>query len=269
METRKRIKNYGPVGQSDNLDNHVFERIQFQEQKRLANTKSVIYKVTQELGDKEVPDQEPDHDWTARFFSSVQDVSSEEMQILWAKILAGQVERPDSTSLRTLSVLQEMDRNTAELFKKFCSMCIYMETRDGVYDGRVCSLGKKAGVNSLQSYGLNFMDLNRLHEYGLVISDYDSAMDYSISQQLKIKLSMPPSSSLPFRFQDIWWYLMPFNNKNQVPDFKIIGPSLSISGMELSRVVECKQVPEFKEKLWNFFQTKNLRMMESNITTIG
>ncbi|MYG43074.1 MAG: DUF2806 domain-containing protein, partial [Rhodobacteraceae bacterium] len=137
LETRKRIENYDPVEQGGNLDNHVSERIQFQEQKRLANTKSVIYKAAQELGDMEVPDQEPGHDWTARFFSSVQDVSSEEMQILWAKVLAGQVERPDSTSLRTLGVLQEMDRNTAKLFEKFCSMCMFLEFDESAFiDGR-------------------------------------------------------------------------------------------------------------------------------------
>ncbi|MCY3674564.1 MAG: DUF2806 domain-containing protein [Paracoccaceae bacterium] len=142
VEARRRINNYDPVEQSGNLDNHVSERIQFQEQKRLANAKSVIYKAAQELGDKEVPDQEPDHDWTARFFSFVQDVSSEEMQILWAKILAGQVERPDSMSLRTLGVLQEMDRNTAELFEKFCSCACFWKPMMGYMMGEFARLAK-------------------------------------------------------------------------------------------------------------------------------
>ena len=35
-----------------------------------------------ELGDGNVQDHEVDHDWTARFFNDVQDVSSEEMQKL-------------------------------------------------------------------------------------------------------------------------------------------------------------------------------------------
>ncbi len=81
----------------------ITQRIQFQEEKRQSNIVAVIGQAAQELGDREVQDHEVDHDWTARFFNDVQDVSSEEMQQLWAKILAGEVERPGSTSLRTMS----------------------------------------------------------------------------------------------------------------------------------------------------------------------
>ena len=72
----------------------VEQRIQFQEQKRQVNIKSVVQQAADQLGDLEVTDSEPDHDWTARFFNEVQDVSSEEMQSLWAKVLAGEVQRP-------------------------------------------------------------------------------------------------------------------------------------------------------------------------------
>ena len=44
------------------------QRIEFQERKRQANIASVVRDAAAELGDKEVPDREPDHDWTARFF---------------------------------------------------------------------------------------------------------------------------------------------------------------------------------------------------------
>ncbi len=272
VEARRRIEKYDSEEHSyNNLDGYVSERIQFQEEKRLANIESVIYKAAQELEDKEVPDIEPDHDWIARFFGSVQDVSSEEMQILWAKILAGQVERPDRTSLRTLGVLQEMDRNTAKLFEKFCSMCMFLETYDGVYDGRICSLGKNAGDNSLESFGLNFGKLNQLQEYGLIISDYNSWRQYFplILTQRKEIMVNPPHYHIPFRFQKNLWILSQANTNKRVQEIKINGPSLTISGLELSRVVECKPAPDFTEKLQSFFQTKNLRMMKVNTTPKG
>ena len=71
----------------------VSQRIQFQEEKRQGNIETVVRRAAEELGDKEVPNQETDHDWAARFFSDVQDVSSEKMQILWAKVLASEIER--------------------------------------------------------------------------------------------------------------------------------------------------------------------------------
>ena len=58
------------------------QRIQFQEEKRHRNIGAIVGQTAELLGDKEVPDHEPDHDWTARFFNEVQDVSSDEMRTL-------------------------------------------------------------------------------------------------------------------------------------------------------------------------------------------
>ena len=92
------------------------QRIEFQEGKRQANITSVVRGAAADLGDKEVPDHEPDPDWTARFFEGVQDVSSEDMRKIWAKILSGEVEEPGRTSLRTLSILKDMSQRDADAF---------------------------------------------------------------------------------------------------------------------------------------------------------
>ena len=137
-----------------NRDN-IAQAIEFQTRKRLANTKSVLEGAAEELGDKEVPDHEPDPDWTARFFDCVQDVSSEDMQKLWSKILAGEVESPGRTSLRTLDTLKNMSRRDAELFRDFCDFVIgdsfvfYHESLKGIV-------------------GLNFNNMLHLQDCGLV-----------------------------------------------------------------------------------------------------
>ena len=94
------------------------QRIEFQERKRQSNIVSVARDAAAELGDKEVLNHEPDPDWTARFFDSVQDVSSEDLRSIWAKILSGEVETPGRTSLRTLSILKDMSRSDAEALAK-------------------------------------------------------------------------------------------------------------------------------------------------------
>lgn len=103
---------------------HLKQVIEFQGLKRLANTASVVEHAAEELSDKEVPDIEPDHDWTARFFDCVQDVSSEHMQKLWAKVLSGEVESPGRTSLRTLEALRNMTKRDAELFGELAGFVI-------------------------------------------------------------------------------------------------------------------------------------------------
>ena len=98
--------------------NHIQQFVEFQGKKRLSNLKSIVDYAAESLGEKEVPDHDPDPDWTARFFDSAQDVSSEYLQQLWAKILAGEVETPGRTSLRTLSILKEMSQREATQFSE-------------------------------------------------------------------------------------------------------------------------------------------------------
>ena len=98
----------------------ITQSIEFQGRKRLANSSSVVESAADELSDKEVADHEPDPDWTARFFDCVQDVSSEDMQKIWARILAGEVESPGRTSLRTLDTLRNMTKTDAAMFKGIC-----------------------------------------------------------------------------------------------------------------------------------------------------
>ena len=244
------------------IANTVNQRIQFQERKRQINIVSVVRQAANQLGDKEVENNEPDHDWTARFFNDVQDVSSEEMQSLWAKVLAGEVERAGSTSIRTLGILKNLDQDTARLFRKFCSACVFLSP-DGktLMDARVPSLGGNAGSNSLQAYGLHFGALNILNEHGLIISDYNSWHDYRLSIGLKID-NPPQLIRMPFCFQDRYWILIPTNERNPNKEFRLSGVMLTRPGRELSVIVGLETMDEFSRALSDFFRGEKLQMTE-------
>ena len=100
------------------IRDEIHTRTTFQEEKRQRNIESVVRRAADQLGDEEVQDHEVDHDWTAAFFTEVQDVSSEKMQQIWARILAGEVSRPGTTSMRTLSILKTLSQSDAELFQR-------------------------------------------------------------------------------------------------------------------------------------------------------
>ena len=85
------------------------QRVEFQEQKRQANIVATVQDAATELSDKEAPDHEPDPDWTARFFDCVQDVSSEDMRKLWAKVLSGEVQGPGIDVTANIGRSQEHD----------------------------------------------------------------------------------------------------------------------------------------------------------------
>ena len=133
------------------------QRVQFQEEKRLANIGSVVAQAAQELGDREVQDHDVDHDWTARFFNDVQDVSSEEMQRLWAKVLAGEVDQPGQFSLRTLDALRNMSVDEATLFAEACNYVA--AERMIIYTNDMHVMGNS----------LHFGNILKLAELGLII----------------------------------------------------------------------------------------------------
>lgn len=68
--------------------------------------------------------QKYDFDWFMRFYENVGNVSNEEMQLLWAKILAGEVHQSGTYSLQLLDILKNFTQKQAKLFYKVCDYCL-------------------------------------------------------------------------------------------------------------------------------------------------
>lgn len=239
----------------------VRQRIEFQEEKRQRNIASVVTQAAESLGDREVPEHEPNHDWTARFFNEVQDISSEEMQTLWSKVLAGEVERPGSTAIHTLDILRNLDQRAAQLFKTLCSLSLaFRVDPNEVVDSRVLSLGKNAGDNSLEAFGLGFAELNVLNEHGLIISDYNSWRDYSIS----VVPGRPENSGLviPLMLHGDFWVLMPKVVQQKPARLKLHGVALTRAGKELSWAVTPTTNNAYAEALVKFLLSKGLQLQQ-------
>ena len=244
------------------------QRVRFQEEKRQRNIGAIVSQAATQLAGDEVDDHEPDHDWTARFFSEGQDVSSEDMQNLWARVLAGEVRRRGSTSLRTLTTLKNLDQRTAAIFRRFCSLRIAVQDGSGnVVDARVCSLGRHAGQNAVEVYGLSFDSINALNESSLVIPDYNSSMDYNPSVGLYSLQSvgdLDPENNwcIPFDFQNKYWILMPTRDRQAAQEFRVQGVALTRAGIELSSVVDPGPDRGYGVALTEYFLEQGFQMVE-------
>ena len=106
------------------ISNYMEQSLNYQTSKRIANVKSVVEKTAELIQDKEVPSDEPNHDWTARFFGSVQDISSQELHVLWSKILSGEIEQPGSTSILSLEILKILNQQQLG-FSNYFVRCAY------------------------------------------------------------------------------------------------------------------------------------------------
>ena len=83
------------------------------------NIQAITQKAMAALPDT-VDDKTVDEDWIAHFFEDCKNVSNEQMQILWGRLLAGEITKPGSFSIRTLDFIKSMSTEEAELFTSFC-----------------------------------------------------------------------------------------------------------------------------------------------------
>ena len=197
-------------------------------------------------------------DWLNTFEEEARQISTEEMQTLFGRILAGEIRKPGSYSIRAVKILGELDQNTAALFKKLCSISLVLEDlcdKYDIIDARVPTLGRDPEQDALNKYGLGLRQLNVLMEYGLVISNHASFAPF----HLCLDMGGYPSP-YPFRHQGRFWVLYPAYGV--VGEYRLSGVTFSKTGRELLRIVELDSMEEYTEDLKNFLAGQQLHMVE-------
>ncbi len=97
--------------------------------KHQKNIEDILALTLPQITDDGNPD-EVDDDWISNLFAKYRSVSNEEMQSVWSRILASEVNAPGSFSRRTVNAVENLSRQEAELFTKLC--------------GYACGIGKDA-----------------------------------------------------------------------------------------------------------------------------
>lgn len=201
-----------------------------------------------------------DDDWLNSFEKEASQKSTVEMQMLFGKILAGEIRNPSSFSIKTLKLISQLDQRCAQLFRILCSLSVSMKAGNGVFDARVLSLDGNAAHNSLSKYGLTFDSLNLLQEYGLIISDYNSWMNYHLSI-----FDQNGIAKIPFNYQGLEFGLESADPEAIKHELKFHGVAFSISGKELLTIVDIVPNETYTLALDEFFRKKNFSMRRLNI----
>ncbi len=200
-------------------------------------------------------------DWLNNFEKEASQKSTEEMQLLFGRILAGEIQRPASFSIKTVKLLGELDSGAAALFRHFCSLCVSLKVDSTYIDARVPSLGGQAAQNGLQNYGLGFGQLNILHEYGLIIAEYDSYVDYRMCIANENN-----QVGLAFSHQNRDYGLLPSAERSNNQELRLTGVALSRSGTELLHIVDIEPSSDYTTALITYFTAQNLQMLEIGMT---
>jgi len=191
--------------------NRIRQRLLAQEIRRQENIDETVREAATFLPES-VSEEKPDPDWTTAFFNHVQDISSEEMRTLWAKILAGEVAQPGSYSRRTLEILKNLSPREARTFQQLESFVF----------GNYTIFKFGSTTNTLDPFGVHFAEWKVLHEAQLVVP----------AEDLRITISGGDSPWFTVGKRKLRF------RAGGAPSIVIMIKQLTDSGLELSRLIQ-------------------------------
>lgn len=167
-----KIKVISPDAQPDGmpaLSNRVTARLKYQELQQQQNIEAVCGNAAEELAqESSVPEEKPEPEWISRFMNISSGISTEELQHLWGRILAGEIKRPGSFSLRTLDVLRNLSRKEAESFVNLGNFILRSSDKVFYIDPNAFIFTKDGG--------LTFLDILALKDAGLI---FETDLEFS------------------------------------------------------------------------------------------
>lgn len=147
--------------------------------REISISKAVLHAEEELAQDVQEPSEtQPSEDWLLRWRECAAGVSSEDLQSVWGKVLAGEVKTPGRYSLRTLEFLRNLSQEEAKAIEKVSPFVV----NEVIF---------RDAKELLESEGVNFSLLLVLQELGIV-----SGVD-----TLGFKITWP--SLLPDRFQQV------------------------------------------------------------------
>ncbi|MEK9166845.1 MAG: DUF2806 domain-containing protein [Patescibacteria group bacterium] len=141
------------------LEQRALQRFMYEEEKKQSNIESITCQSLPQLNEGAKPEKIED-DWITNFFDKCRLVSDEEMQGIWARILASEANTPGRFSKRTVNFMESLGKHDAQLFTKLCAFnWILGEIQPLIYD---------LNADIYIKNGINFSILKHLDAIGLI-----------------------------------------------------------------------------------------------------
>lgn len=185
------------------LHRRAMHRFIEEEAHKQQNMESIVEKALPLLDEDESTKQQVDNDWIVNFFEKCRTVSDEDMQQLWAKILASEANEPDKFCKKTVNLLSDLGSSDAQLFTQLCGFCFQIGNAyshplifnfdDAIYTSNGI---KFSSLRDLETLGLIKMESVGFHRYGLtekqIVKYFDRTIELSLNshQQQNLQLGM-------------------------------------------------------------------------------
>ena len=228
------------------------QRRERMQKERQQNNLEQVMRLTQDYCPEHVASLEVDPDWFQQYCDLVLNISNPGMQQLWAKILAGEIGRPGSFSLRTLFLLHQMSYKEALALQRAASLTCKVRQQDSghIYFGYLRSpsvwqflTGRRKAVLNLSQFGLTYpqilslIELNLLHPSEIESGALDPATSLDLwyhQQQLQLKAKVPGLVLQYYKFTPMGTELLPLlssqPNSNYLQALKqLLGPVIQFN----------------------------------------
>jgi len=149
------------------LQHRAISRLFAEEAKKQHNIEAITLKALADVGPEAKTDDVED-DWIANFFDKCRLISDEEMQSLWARILAGEANSPGKFSKRTVNLVGSLDKSDAMLFSRLCGFGFTIAQN---FDPLIFNTDHKIYSDA----GIHFGGISHLESTGLIqfsVADY-------------------------------------------------------------------------------------------------
>lgn len=218
------------------LQRRALVRFVAEEAKKQENIEQISRKAFPHLEDTAKPEN-MENDWIANFFDKCRIVSDEEMQSLWAKVLAGEANSPGSYSKRTVNFLSSLDRADADLFTSLCGFGWFLgnivplifDAQEAIYNGR----------------GINFGSLSHLDDIGLV--SFENITGFKYMKLPKRTIIIYYGTVLNIEFQ-----------KEVDNDLELGHVLLTKTGQQLARICGSRPIDGFQNYVIERWMNKGL-----------
>lgn len=131
-----------------------------EEVKKQANIEEITSLAIEKLTNNAKP-EDIDQDFITNLFDKCKNVSDEDMQSLWASLLAGEANKPGSFSKRTVALVDSLDRKDAILFSRFCATVAKINSK-------IVAISTPSVIKLLDESGISFEELQHLDTLGLI-----------------------------------------------------------------------------------------------------
>jgi hypothetical protein len=211
-------------------------RLAHQEVNRQANIEDIVEKAIPHL-EKEVSDEQVDEDWRTRFFHKAQDISNEEMQEVWARILASEVSKPGHVSFRTLEIVSNVSRAEAEVFSRACKLASQFS--------RIWKIGNES---SFEAHGVTYSDILQLREAGLVHDGDNLAINHSAVPLPDGACFIVMLGKQPYKFR--------YKNNSNATHLKLGQVAFTKAGVEMCRLINEETNEKYINDLVKSYENK-------------